>query len=884
MTPQGARRAYRVLIRLAPRALRERHAAGMEDAFLDTWRQAQQSGRVARLAIWPRAAADLLLARFRGRLGARVGAGSRERRVLLLPTEIRSAVRSFGRQRAATTLVVVMLTLGIAANVVVFGMVNELFLEPFPFPDPDRLVYVNERAPKWNLDRTGINFPDFAEWQKGVRVFDTMALVDGVSLNLADAQGAERVLGARVTRDLFAVLRMAPILGRTFTEEEDRPNGPKVALISERMWRERFGAEGAVVGSTLQLNGISHQIMGVMPRTAEFPNAAPIWIPLAGNPHQQSQSYRHEGIARLKPGVTIAQANEDLVRAHGPAFERHDTDRVVTPFVEPLRDGLVGDLRSTATTLTVAVALLLSIACANVAAIMLARAVSRRREMGIRLAVGAGRWHLVRQLLVENALLSLAGGALGLAVGRWALLELVAAIGEDLPSWVTFQIDLRLALFAVGLTAATSILFGWAPALHAVRGDLRGAMQDSSSGTTLSPGGRRVLTWLVGAEFAFAAVLLIAGALLFRAFSQVSRTDPGFRPDHALTFRIALPDTTYADGPARLAFWEHLLDRIRAVPGVEAAGTITCPPFTCHWGNFVRVEGQPPPAPGDQDPVVLHRMASDGYFEAMGIRLAAGRTFDARDGRASSAPVAIVNETFVRTFWPGETNAVGRRLRGSGDDDAWVTVIGVARDVKHYGLDRPMRPGLYFPAPQVPSDLSTMVVVVRTTGEPAEFSAAARAIVRDADASLPIYRVQTVEAMLAESLRRRATYSWMLAVFAALAVVLALGGAYGVASYLVTQRRREIGIRMAMGARDADIVRTVLRRGFVIVAAGTAVGLALATSGASLLADLLSGVSPRDPAIVVSAVALLAAAGLLAHWIPARRAARVDPVQILRSA
>jgi len=858
----------------------------MEDAFIDAWHHARRSGRAAVLIVWLRATLDLLMASFRDRTGAhwRGRRSPGERGSLMLLMEIRSALRSFRRQRAATSLVVVMLTLGIAANVVVFGMVNELFLEPFPFSEPDRLVYVNERAPKWNLDRTGINFPDFAEWQKGVRMFETMALVDGVSLNLADAQGAERVLGARVTKDLFAVLRVAPILGRTFNAEEDRPNGPPVALISERMWHERFGADEAIVGSTLQLNGVPHEIVGVMPRTAEFPSAAPIWVPLAGNSNQQSQNYRYEGVARLKPGVTIAQAEQDLVRAHAPAFEHHDKDRVVTPFVQPLRDSLVGDFRSTATALTVAVVLLLAIACANVAAIMLTRAISRRHEMGIRLAVGAGRWRLVRQLLVENALLSLAGGALGVAIGQWALRLLVASVGEDLPSWTTFQFDLRLALFAVGLTAATSILFGWAPALHALRGDLRSAMQDSSNGTTLSPGGRRVLTWLVGAEFALAAVLLIGGALLFRAFSQVSQTDPGFRPDHALTFRIALPDASYADGPARLAFWERLLDQIRAVPGIEAAGTITCPPFTCHWGNFFRVEGQAPPAPGEQNPVVLHRLASDGYFEAMGIRLASGRAFDARDGRASSAPVVIVNETFARTFWPGEADVVGRRLRASGGDDAWITVIGVARDVKHYGLDRPMRPGLYFPSPQVPSDLSTMVVVVRTSGEPAEFSAAARAIVRGVDASLPIYRVQTVEAMLAESLRTRATYSWMLAVFAGLAVVLALGGAYGVASYLVTQRRREIGIRLAMGARDADIIRTVLRRGLVTIGAGTAVGLAIVTSGAGLLADLLSGVSPRDPVVIASAVALLGAAGLLAHWIPARRAARVDPVRILRSA
>jgi predicted permease len=377
--------------------------------------------------------------------------------------------------------------------------------------------------------------------------------------------------------------------------------------------------------------------------------------------------------------------------------------------------------------------------------------------------------------------------------------------------------------------------------------------------------------------------LIVGGGLLVRAFSQVRHVDPGYRADHVLIFAVALPDATYGNNERRLAFWDTLSQRLRATPGVEAAGIINCPPLTCHLGNFFRVEGRAPLKPGEADPVTLHRVADPGYFAAMGIRLVDGRFFDDRDNTDKAPQVVVVNETFARTFWPGETRVVGKRMSYNGDKSPWITVVGVTRDVKHYGLERPMRPGLYFPLRMDPDRSRSLTAVVRTTGDPAAFTATAREIVKSLDPTLPLYRVATAEGRLAASMQTRATYSWMLGVFAALALVLALGGAYGVSSYLVTQRTREIGIRLALGARANDIMRAMVSGSALSIGAGVAAGLTLVVLSAGLLGDLLFGVSPRDPMILAIAVATLAAAAAIATLVPARRAARLSPVTTLKA-
>jgi predicted permease len=942
MTDDRAARRYRRILRLAPAKLRARHGAEMEQAFLDNWKAARERGGIAGSHVWVRATWDVLRARLPRRpLAASVPGLPQERRTSMVATEFRSAFRSFRRQKLGTALVVAMLSLGIAANVVVFTLVNGLFLRPFPFPEPDQLVYLNERAPKWNLDQTGINYPDFDLWRKSNQTFAGMALYGGASFNLSDEHGAERITGGLATHDFLSVLRLQPLRGRFFTPDEDRPGIPRVVVISEGTWRTRFGADEAILGKTMQLNGRTLEIVGVLPRQAEFPGAVAVLIPLSGDPNQQGNSYSYSGIGRLKPGVAPEVGSQDLHRVQETIWNTRDKDRVVSPLVMPLRENFVSQFKTIASALWAAVTLLLIVACANVAAVMLARAIARRKEMGIRLAIGANRLRLLRQLLIENAVLAVVSGVLGVVLGRWAISLLVSATEGNLPSWAMFDLDGRTLLYVALAAAGTSLLFGWAPALHAMRGDLRSAMHDTTAGSTTSPRGRRTLTWLVAAEFTLASVLLVGGVLLFRAFGQVQRVDPGFRPDHTLAFSVSLPAVSYADGAARLAFWDGLLARLRSTPGIETAGIITCPPLTCHWGNFYRIEGRAPLGKDETNPVVLTRVASDGYFEALGVRVVAGRSFDGQDGRAlfkaeadrraqqeeaqraadarakagaggavrgeSAAPPqlppviadrsVIVNESFVRMAWPGTTpqQAVGRRLAFNDQTAPWINIVGVTADVKHYGLERPMRPGIYFPVPQMANRTNTMAVIVRTKGDPEGMTNTVRQIVGEIDRTLPLYQVRTMESAIADSLRTRATYSWMLAVFAGLAFVLALGGTYGVTSYLVTQRTREIGIRMAMGAGSADILRAVLRGSLSPIGLGVAIGLASAVWLAGLLTgveptapttnpSLLFGVSPGDPAVIAGAAMLLALAALVANWIPARRAARTDPATSIRQA
>ena len=882
-----AGRIYRALLWIAPRRLRQRHGAEMQALFLETLARAS---RWQRAAVWVRALADLVWSRarepFRPKPAMHV---HRERKASMLGTDLKYASRWLVRQKYSTSLVVGILALGIAANVVVFSLVNGLFLRPFPFEEPHRLIYVNETAPKWNLDIVGINYPDFHHWRQNLKLIEGPAIWDDVSMNLSDGSVAERIEGAAVTHNFFDVLRVKPRLGRMFTADEDKPRAQPVVVISEGLWRERFNASDAVLSRTLKLNGVVHTIIGVMPERASFPTNYRFWVPFAGDPAQPWESYGTQGaIARLNPGVSVADAEKDLLRTQEAIWQARDKDRTVSPFARDLREFFSRDFTAQAKVLFAAVVILLVVACANVASVMLARALIRRREMGIRLAVGASRAHLARQLFVENLLLSLAGGALGLTLGRWALRVLITSAGDQIPPWADFTLDVRVLGFVLILSLGTALLFGLAPALHAIRASLRGAMHDTRTGTTATPGGRRTLSALVAAEFALAAVLLVGGGLLFRAYDRVQRVDPGFRlDDRVLTFTVALPEASYAVTPPKgeqdlskgLAFWDRLIKRLSALPGVESAGLVSCPPLGCHWGMFFIAEGGPARAPGEPHPVTLYRPAGPGYFETMGIRLKSGRFFAPDDGRGDNR-VVIVNETFVKTFWPNVQDPVGRRIKGTGRTSPWMTVVGYVADVKHYGLERPMRPGIYVPLRQTPS--LTMSVVLRSSGEAAAIVPMVRGVLRELDPDLAMYRVRTMDEALKRSLAQRRLYSWLLGVFASIALVLAVSGAYGVTSYLISQRTREIGIRVALGARHRDISRAVLRSGVVIAAVGVVLGLAGAVALSRYIADLLFGVKPYDALILAGSAATLLVVAGTANWLPARRAARVDPMLSLR--
>jgi predicted permease len=875
---------YRLLLRFAPSRLRRKHAAGMEAVFRDRLAEARPRGRIAVAITWLHAIVDVLRAipielrqqwQRRGRVGM-----PRERKPLMLSSDLRYAWRSLSHQKLGTGLVIGMLALGIGATVAVFSLVNGLFLRPFPFPEPERLVYINETAPKWNLEQTGVSYADFVIWHRDQQAFEAIGLYDETAFNVAGEQGADRLNGAAVTIDLLKVLGLQPLIGRSFTVGETQPNGPRVTMIGEALWRERFGGRADVLGHELRLNSRVYTVVGVLPKAAEFPGGVRLWVPMQNNPTTRD-GYSYEGLGRLKPGVTVEQAGADLLRVQQQIFAEHDKERIVSPFTRPLRAQFTREYGTIASTLGAAVALLLGVACANVAALMLARALARRREIGIRLAVGASRARLLRQLLVENILLSIAGGVLGLVVGHWAIQLLVASLPEQAPSWTEFALDTRMVAFTLAMSMLTAVLFGWAPAWHAMNADVRGAMSAATAGSTAQIRGRRTLWALVAAEFALASLMFVCGGLLVRAYDRVRNTDVGFDGSQVLTFTVNIPSATYPDSAKRTAFWNRLQERVRTIPGVEHAGVGSCAPVSgCHWGWLYYAEGAPPRRADEASPIVLNRAVTPEYFAAMGIRLREGRFFtdrevvDAFDKESS----IIVNETFVKTFWPGGGSAIGKRVR-SGEKAPWRTVVGVVHDVKHYGLELPVRPGVYIPVPI----LSGMTVALRTAGDPAAVGPAARAALREIDPEVPAFDMRTMDERLARSRSLRAAYSWMLGVFAVMALVLALGGSYGVTSYLVSQRTRELGIRVALGARRADISRAVLHGSLTVVAVGVAIGVAGAIGAGRFLSALLFGVPPYDGAILTLAAIALFSTGFLANWVPARKASRVDPMVSLRS-
>ena len=857
----------------------------MEALFRQRLAEARERGRAAALIVWLLAAADVATAfptewqrqwRQRGRVGVPA-----ERRSIMIDSDVRYAWRALNRQRFASAIVVAMLALGIGANVAVFTLINGLFLKPLPFPDPDRLVYINETAPRWNLETTGITYADFAHWHKAQQAFDGIATFNRRSFNVGTENGADRMDGASVSADFARVLGIEPVIGRMFTAEEDRPKGANVALIGMSLWHERFGGRTDVLGQTIRLNSRQFTIIGVLPASADFPGGVRLWIPQQGDPNAVD-NYSLEGAGRLKPGITAAQGAADLLRAHQPIFDARDKERVVSPLVRDLRQHLIGDYDTIVATLGAAVSVLLIVACANVAAMMLARALRRRREMGIRLAIGASRTRLLRQLLVENLILSAVGAVLGLAIGNWTIQLLLDSLPDQAPRWASFTLDARMVIFTLATCVVTALLFGWAPALHAMNADLRSAVASDSAGSTPAIRGRRTLRALVVAEFALASLMFACGGLLVRAYDRVKHVDPGFDPNGVMSFTVSLPGVTYADNKARLSFFERLETRLRELPGVTNAGIISCAPISnCHWGNFYHAEGAAPRRPNEPNPVVLNRVASPGYFQSMGIRLQRGRLFTDQDGRegADQPSVIIINETFARTLWPDGRDPIGQRVR-QGVKAPWLTVVGVVADVKHYGLERDTRPGVYLPLPRIV--LSTMSFAVKTAGDPAALIPTARTIVREMDPELPIYNARTMNERMMLSLTLRAAYSWMLAVFAGIALVLALGGSYGVTSYLVSQRARELGIRVALGARRRDISRAVLKGSIAIIGIGVAIGMAGAIGAGRLLSSLLFGVPPYDALILTIAVAALGVCGFLANWLPARRASRVDPMIALR--
>jgi len=797
-----------------------------------------------------------------------------------LSRDVRFAVRMLFKQPIFSLTVLSLLAIGIAGTTAIFSVFNSLYLRPLPFEEPERLVNLDEKAPQWNLERTGVAYPDFHAWRQRNQALESIAVFREGTQQISDEGRAETLRGAAATHDLLQVLKISPQLGRWFLPEEDKPNASRVAVLSHKLWQRRFGGSPRVIGQSIRIDAQPRTIVGVLPPGVDFPNRTEIWLPLAMDQNNGGGWFLN-GVARLKAGITHTKAQEDLLRVHKGMIEARDVNKITSPTVYPLRDWYVGNFRDATKILLGAVGLVLLIACANIAGITLARGSARMREMGIRTALGAPRSRIIRQLLTESLLLGAVGGILGIVLGLQGLRGLIALMPPNqLPGWVRFDLDWRFVVFCLAVSIGSAVLFGLWPAWNASRVDVREGLQDAGPRTSESAGRRRSLKVLITAEVALAAVLLTAAGLLIQAFRKVERIDPGFRADNILTYQITLPRQKYERPEQQRAFVEELAARHRELPGVRSAAVASATPLGGHWGNFFEIEHAPPRRPGDPNPVILQRIVTPGYLESMGMTLRSGRTFSDADGRSEGTAAAIVNEMFAKLHWPDQ-DPISKRIRyAGGNERRWYQVIGVIADVKDYGLDQPTRPSVYLPYAQNGSGF--FAVVLRTSVDPTSITSAAREVLRRMDPDLAMARETTMSERLSNSMWLRRTYSWLVAVFAGLAVVLVVSGLYGVISYTVTQRRRELAIRMALGAGQRRILAGVLKEALVMTSLGLAIGVGCGWWSSRLFESLLFGVKATDPATYIAALTIAGGVALIASLLPAIRAARTEPMSALR--
>lgn len=797
-----------------------------------------------------------------------------------LAQDVRYAARLLARNRGFTAAAVAMLAVGIGANVAIFAVVNGLLLRPLPYPNQDRLVDVYQ----WFADRdmdVPFAFPGFLDVRARQEVFEDVALYWRESVTLAGAGEPERVPGASVTTGLFRLLGVSPAAGRDFREGEDGPSAAPVVVLGHGLWQRRFGGE-AVVGRTVTLNNEPVTIVGVMPPAFDFPGGAQLWTPLVVDTREYPRDrYSFAAVAALKPGVnlTAARSNLDAI-ARQLAQEHPDQSADVGIRARPLRDELVSaDLRRAFVTLMAAVGLVLLIVCANLAGLLLSRAAARDQEMAVRAALGAGRGRLVRQLLVESLLLVSVGAGLGLAAGVAALDAVLAFAPATFPPWMTFGFDAHVAVFAVALTMTTAVVAGLVPALRASRPDLHTGLKETGTRVTLERG--RLRGALVVGQMALALVLLLASGLMTRSVLFLLEVDPGIRTEDVLTQRVPLPSAAYPRPTDRVAFFDAVLPRLAALPGVEHAAATSSLPMAGPFSSLaLSLEGVPPPAPG-REPMPVRLVVTPDYFETMGIGLVAGRLFDARDGRPGMPEVAVVNETFARRGWP-DTDPVGRRVKfGAPDDDApWVTVVGVVRDVREFGLGDEVDDDIFLPYGQLP--LPGMTLVVRGPTDLVTLAPAIRGAIRAVDPDLALFQARPMADVVARSVWQPRLFSWLFGTFGVAALVLAAIGVYGLLAYSVVQRTREIGLRLALGADRREVRRMVVGRGMRLAAAGLALGMAAAVPAARALEALLFGVSATDPLTCAGVAFLLLAVAWMACVLPAHRATRIDPMTALR--
>ncbi|HWO01798.1 MAG TPA: ABC transporter permease, partial [Blastocatellia bacterium] len=744
------------------------------------------------------------------------------------------------------------------------------------FREPERIVRMWGTFSQGNQASTSP--PDFLDFRERNSTFEEFAAMMSNSFNLTGNSEPERVIGADVTTNFFDALGVSPINGRTFTPDEEQVGHSKVAIISEGLWQRRFGGDPAIIGKTLLLDGNTHTIVGVAPNQGRMPDESDVWRPLTfDSPGMKIRRFHFlRAIGRLKPGVTLEQAKADLdAVAIGLEQQYPDSNTTWRLRLVPLRDELLGDIRPALYVLLGAVAFVLLIACANVANLLLARAARREKEMAIRAALGAGRRRLIGQLLTESILLSVIGGAVGLVFAVWGTALLIDLAPGTIPRVAEIGVDQRVLGFTLLISLLTGAIFGLVPAWQASRPDLNESLKDGGKGTVAATRNTRTRSALVVAEIALALVLLVGAALLVQSFQRLQNVDPGFDPRNVLTMRLPLSDTKYAEAGRSGAFLRQVLQRVESLPGVQAAGTTTQLPMRGGSDTYFKIAGRPFENP-NQQVTALDPAISRDYLRAMGIPLVSGRTFTEQETRETARTV-IINEAFADTYFPGE-DPLGNRLIIDEGESLVCEIVGVARDVKQFSLQMESAPMMYLPS----LEAGRANLVVCTTGDPLALVGAVREAVQSLDKDQPIANVQSMEQILSESVAQPRFRTLLLSVFAALALVLAAVGIYGVMSYTVTQRTHEIGIRMAMGASASAVVKLVVGQGIKLAVAGVLVGLGGAWALTRLMETLLFGVTATDPLTFASVSVLLAVVAVLACYIPARRAAKVDPMVALR--
>jgi putative ABC transport system permease protein len=807
-----------------------------------------------------------------------------------LVQDLKYALRMLKKNPGFTAVAVIALALGIGANTAIFSVVNGVLLRPLPFPDSSRLVALYETDQRSLSTNSSTSYPDFFDWRAQNHSFERIAAYHDNEFTITGGDQPAHLIAETVSYDLFPLLGVSPALGRSFLPDEEKA-GSRVVILSHEFWASRFGSDPKILGRAITLNNRSYSVVGVMPAGFNFPlNSDPIavWTTIAPDAvteggdkpaTEQRGSHFLQVIGRLKPNVTLAEAKAEMdVIANGIAKQYPDTNGKRGATVRPELEDLVGDIRPALLVLFGAVGCVLLIACANVANLLLARATSRYKEIAIRASLGAGRWRVVRQLLSESVLLSLVGGALGFLLALWGM-DVLLKLTPNIPRIGQVKLDGTVLIFTMLVSLLTGVIFGLAPAWQISKTDLSGTLKEGGRSSNDAGGHNRLRGMLVVAETAASLVLLVGAGLLITSFLRLQRVDPGFNPHQLLTFSFELPEARYPYAQ-RINFYNQFLARLQSTPGVRSSGSILPLPLgDARISVSYEVEGRP--VPKAVEPSAYFRVVSPGYFSTMGIQLLKGREFIERDD-AKAPGVIVVNQEFARRVFPNE-DAIGKHIKPGASgigEPVMREIVGIVADVKHLSLSRDDTPEYYVPYAQCLFD--PMTVIARTQGDPRSVLDAVRNDLHGLDKDLPVYGVRTMDDYLAASVAQPRFNTLLLGLFAGVALLLSAVGLYGVMAYTVVQRTHEIGVRMALGAERRDVLKMVLGRGLVLTLTGVAIGLVGAIAMSRFLAGMLFGVQPHDPATLAGVSLILLAVALLACYIPARRATRVDPMVALR--